>query len=103
MQWVDFDQDGALDLSLADNGPRGGHFLFHNLLPPEAAGRALRILVVDEHGHFTKAGSEVRVFAAGRRCASRDKDRRHGQRLLFSPSLPVVGSPKCAGGFGAGR
>jgi penicillin amidase len=67
VQWVDFDQDGALDLSLADNGPRGAHFLFHNLLPPEAARRSLQVLVLDSRDRFTRAGSEVRVFAAGTR------------------------------------
>ena len=56
VQWADFDRDGALDLSLADNGTRGGDFLFRNLLPPDRAS-----------GHYTKAGSEVRVFAAGTR------------------------------------
>lgn len=67
VQWVDFDQDGALDLSLVDNGPRGAHFLFHNLLPPEAARRSLQVLVLDRRDRFTRAGSEVRVFAAGTR------------------------------------
>ncbi len=67
VQWVDYDQDGALDLSLADNGTRGGHFLFHNRLPAEAARRSLRILVVNDQGHLTRAGSEVRVFAVGTR------------------------------------
>ena len=67
VQWADFDRDGALDLSLADNGTRGGHFLFRNLLPPDRAKRSLEILVLDDRGHYTKAGSEVRVFAAGTR------------------------------------
>ncbi len=67
VQWADFDQDGAIDLSFADNGPRGGHFLFRNLLPPDRARQSLQVLVLDDRGRYSKAGSEVRVFAAGTR------------------------------------
>ncbi len=37
VQWVDFDGDGALDLSLTNNDASGGHYLFRNLLPREVA------------------------------------------------------------------
>jgi len=64
-QWADFDQDGDLDLALAANDPAGSHYLFRNDLPPETAARSVQVLVLDENGHYTRAGSEVRVFRAG--------------------------------------
>jgi len=67
VQWVDFDGDGALDLALANNDAKGGHYLFRNLLPPSIARRSLAVDVVDERGRHTKAGAEVRVYGAGTR------------------------------------
>ena len=67
VQWVDFDGDGALDLALTNNDPSGGHYLFRNLLPAARARQSLSIDVVDAHGRRTKAGAEVRVYAAGTR------------------------------------
>src|SRR4051812_21098776 len=67
VQWVDFDGDGALDLSLANNNPGGGHYLFRNLLPRDRARRSVQVNVVDAHGRHTRAGSEVRVYAPGAR------------------------------------
>lgn len=67
VQWIDFDGDGALDLALANNNPNGGHHLFRNVLPPALARRSIQVDVVDSHGRHTRAGSEVRVFAAGTR------------------------------------
>jgi hypothetical protein len=67
VQWVDFNGDGALDLALANNNPGGGHYLFRNLLPPDRARRSIQVQVVDKNGHHTRAGSEVRVLAPGKR------------------------------------
>lgn len=69
IQWADFDGDGALDLALADNNPNGAHYLYRNLLPPARARRSLQVLVLDERSHYTKAGSEVRLYAPGTRQA----------------------------------
>jgi hypothetical protein len=66
-QWVDYDQDGDLDLALADNGTTGVHFLFRNRLPASLRQRGLNVLVEDERGRYTRAGAEMRVFAAGTR------------------------------------
>jgi hypothetical protein len=65
VQWVDFDGDGALDLALANNNPTGGHYLLRNVLPPDHARRSIQVTVVDDQGRHTRAGSEVRIFAAG--------------------------------------
>lgn len=65
VQWADFDQDGDLDLSLAANDPAGSHPLYRNNLPPGVAGRSIQVLVLDAKGHYTLAGSEVRVYRAG--------------------------------------
>ena len=44
VQLVDYDNDGALDLSVTDGyGPKGGHFVFRNGLPDEAKKRSLSV------------------------------------------------------------
>jgi hypothetical protein len=65
VQWADFDRDGDLDLSLAANDPAGSHYLFRNNLPEETARRSVQVLVLDANGHYTRAGSEVRVYRTG--------------------------------------
>lgn len=62
--FVDFNGDGALDLSVTKGyNVTGGHFLFRNALPAEQAGRSVQLLILDAKGHYTQAGAEVRVFA----------------------------------------
>ncbi|WP_263408879.1 penicillin acylase family protein [Terriglobus tenax] len=63
--WVDFDNDGALDLALADHEREGGVNLYRNLLPVAAPGRSLAVLVLDAQGHYTRPGAEVKVYRAG--------------------------------------
>jgi hypothetical protein len=65
--WADYDRDGALDLALCDHEANGVVSLYHNELPAKQAARSLQVLVLDAAGHYTKAGSEVRVYAAGTR------------------------------------
>jgi hypothetical protein len=65
VQWVDFDQDGALDLSRVSNSPKGSHHLLRN--GRSAHGKSLSVLVTDGKGRLTRPGAEVRVFAAGTR------------------------------------
>lgn len=61
--WLDFDLDGALDLSLTDGyGPEGGHFVFRNELPAAQARRALNVMVLDPSGLSTVPGAEVRLY-----------------------------------------
>jgi hypothetical protein len=68
VQLVDYDHDGALDLTLTDGyGEVGGHFVFRNQLPDEAKRRSLSVLVLDARGHHTRFGAEVRVKDAGGR------------------------------------
>ncbi|MEZ5287255.1 MAG: CRTAC1 family protein [Vicinamibacterales bacterium] len=73
VQLVDYDLDGALDLSLTDGyTEEGGHFLFRNTMPDEAKRRSLSVLVLDARGHHTRFGAEVRIKdASGRVLASR--------------------------------
>jgi hypothetical protein len=63
--WADVDGDGDLDLALTGSRTDGMHSVMRNLLPPADAARGLLIRVVDGKGHATRAGAEVRVFAAG--------------------------------------
>lgn len=67
IQWVDFDADGDLDFSLANNNPSGTHSLYRNLLPAADAARSIQVLVQDSAGRATTPGAEVRVYATGTR------------------------------------
>jgi hypothetical protein len=67
IQWVDFDADGDLDFSLANNNPTGTHALYRNQQPAIPAARSIEVLVVDAQSRATRPGAEVRVFAAGTR------------------------------------
>jgi hypothetical protein len=65
VQFADFDGDGRLDLSLTNNDPSGGHPLLRNVTATD--GRGFGVHVTDQRGRLTRAGAEVRVFAAGTR------------------------------------
>jgi hypothetical protein len=67
IQWADYDGDGSLDLAMCNNNPNGHHYLWRNRLPPERARCSLQVSVLDMQGKATKAGAEVRVYAAGTR------------------------------------
>jgi hypothetical protein len=67
VHWIDFDADGDVDLSLANNNPAGANHLYRNMLPDDRAWRSVQVLVVDANGRATKAGAEVRLYAAGTR------------------------------------
>jgi hypothetical protein len=63
VQFVDYDNDGALDLTVTDGyGPQGGHFVFRNALPDVAKRRSLSVVVLNAKGHHTVFGAEVRLF-----------------------------------------
>ena len=63
VQFVDYDNDGGLDLTVTDGyGPVGGHFVFRNTLPDAAKRRSLSVLVLDAQGHHTRFGAEVRLY-----------------------------------------
>jgi hypothetical protein len=83
VQWVDFDNDGALDLSLTNNDAGGGHYLFRNTLPAAQARQSLSVMVLDARGRATKAGAEVRVYKAG-------------TRQLIASALVDTGSGYCS-------
>jgi hypothetical protein len=73
VQFVDYDNDGAVDLTMTDGyGPKGGHFVFRNGLSADAKKRSLSVLVLDSNGHHTRFGAEVRLFdPSGKIAASR--------------------------------
>jgi hypothetical protein len=73
VQFVDYDHDGGIDLTVTDGyGSTGGHFVFRNALPEEVKRRSLSVLVLDSKGHFTRFGAEVRLFdSSGRVMATR--------------------------------
>jgi hypothetical protein len=63
--WADVDGDGALDLALAGSRDEGMHLVLRNALPPEVARRSVQVRVLDTAGRATRAGAEVRLYAAG--------------------------------------
>jgi len=63
--WVDFDGDGDVDLALTGTAEGATHALMQNLLRPEVAFHSLKVRVLDANGRATRAGAEVRVYAAG--------------------------------------
>jgi len=65
VQWADVDGDGDLDLALTGSRADGTHVVMRNMLAAADAGRGLHVRVVDGTGRAIRAGSEVRVFAAG--------------------------------------
>jgi hypothetical protein len=82
VQWVDFDANGTLDLSLTNNDPKGrGHPLLRNMTAPR--GRLIAVHVVDDRGRMTRAGAEVRVYRAG-------------MRTLVSSGIVDTGSGYCS-------
>ncbi len=63
--WVDYDMDGDVDLAVAGVQDEGTHALVRNLLRPELAWHSVKVRVLDEGGRAVRAGTEVRIFAAG--------------------------------------
>lgn len=56
--WADYDNDGAMDLCISSSN----HYILHNMLTKENARRSLKVIVVNEKGIYTKAGTEVRLY-----------------------------------------
>lgn len=64
VQWADVDGDGDEDLSLTGAQATGMHHLLRNQRK-SGPGRSLLVRVVDPMNRATRAGAEVRVYAAG--------------------------------------
>jgi hypothetical protein len=63
VQWIDYNNDGGLDLSVTRGyTTTGGHFLFRNTLPESVRKRSLEVTVLDQKGHWTRFGAEVRLY-----------------------------------------
>ena len=76
--WADFDRDGDLDLSIANNHETGGtHHLYRNLLPADVAGRSLQVAATDAAGLSMVPGAEVQLL-------DHDSGRVLGTRLVDS-------------------
>ena len=79
VQWADIDRDGDVDLLLTGSAPTGMAMLWRNQMEAPRAQRSLSILVVDAAGRSTRAGAEVRLYAA-------DTRRLLGMRLVDTGS-----------------
>ena len=61
--WVDYNNDGAIDLSVTRGyTTKGSHAVFKNDLPAAKARQSLSVMVLDAKGHHTQAGAEVRLY-----------------------------------------
>lgn len=67
VQWADLDGDGDQDLLLTGSAPAGMQMVWWNGLAREAARRFVTVRVLDDAGRATRAGAEVRIYAAGTR------------------------------------
>ena len=96
VQWADVDGDGDEDLALTGQRPDGMHSVFRNL--SESAARSVRVRVLDQAGHSTRAGAEVRVYEAGTRrlIAMRLQDTGSGYNaqndMAVQVGLPTAGA-----------
>lgn len=64
-QWADVDGDGDEDLALTGVAAKPMPLLFRNLLAKPDATRSILVRTVDDRVRATRAGTEVRVYAAG--------------------------------------
>ncbi|MEP4891944.1 MAG: VCBS repeat-containing protein [Aliiglaciecola sp.] len=65
VEWIDFDDDGDLDLSVTDGyGKVGGHFVFRNEMKPADRAKSLSVLVLDSEGNYTQQGAVVKFYDA---------------------------------------
>jgi hypothetical protein len=63
-QWIDFDQDGDLDLSLTGANSDGMHYVMRNSREDYGGGTSIQVSVVDAESNATQVGAEVRIYRA---------------------------------------
>jgi len=61
--WADYDQDGDVDLALANNDLAGTHPLYVNGLPVVRGARSLEVLILNGKNGWTRAGTKVTATA----------------------------------------
>lgn len=57
--WADYDLDGDLDVSLANNHAEGHHPLYRNDMPPVSPAPALHVGLTDEADAWVRAGATI--------------------------------------------
>ena len=65
VEWIDYDNDGDLDLSVTDGyGATGGHFVFRNEMNETARAKTISVLILDNQGNYTQQGAVVKFYDA---------------------------------------
>jgi hypothetical protein len=68
VEWVDYDADGAIDLTVTHGySAVGGHFVFRNVMPATQAARGMNIMPLAADGGAAKPGTEVRLYDGSNR------------------------------------
>jgi hypothetical protein len=89
VQWVDFDSDGDIDLSLAGATETGMHHVLMNQTHQAGTTRSLLVQVVAGGNLMTKAGAEVRIYETGTRTLLGTRLLDTGSGYDTQSSLPV--------------
>jgi hypothetical protein len=89
VQWVDFDGDGDLDLSLAGATDSGMHYIMENRTLEPFETTSILVRVTDGRNLQTKAGAEIRVYEAGTRTLLGTRLLDTGSGYDTQSSLPV--------------
>jgi hypothetical protein len=89
IQWVDFDGDGDIDLSLTGATDSGMHHILSNRTPDNLGARSILVQVTDVDGLRTRAGAEIRVYQAGTRTLLGTRLLDTGSGYDTQSSLPV--------------
>ena len=64
ISWADYDNDGDLDLAVANNHANGTHTLYRNELTTQRAKNSLQVAILDHQGNWTRAGATITLSSS---------------------------------------
>jgi hypothetical protein len=90
VQWIDFDRDGDMDLSLTGIEKDGLHWLLRNVMAASPKTLGVNVRVLDENGRATLAAAEVSIITRGRRQRPRLVDAGSGYNSQSDAPVHIV-------------